>query len=513
MTIGLSFGTAGIRAALGPGLDQINLFTVGGVAHALCGYLCEAVPDARERGLCVAFDGRTDSDVFAREVVRVAQRHGFLVRAFERPTATPLLAFATRRHGAAAGLIVTASHNPPSDNGLKIYLQGGAQVLAPHDRAIAERIARFDPAELACLPAPVDCRYEALGERELHAYLELVMQLVAATDTQLPPIGYSALCGVGSEVTRQLLARAGVSDVQEVSEQAAPRADFGGLEAPNPEHESALAALRALSEARGLDLSFAHDPDADRLAVLARDRRGVLRALSGDEVGALLGDFMLSECQAPERALLVSTLVSGELLERIASARGAHFERTPTGFKWIASRGRAREQSEGLHFIFGYEEAIGYAFGSIADDKDGIAALYVVLELARRLRAQGQTLCGRLDALAREHGVFATRQVSVARGAAPATAPDLMARLRQVDPARLLGPGATRADYASAPQASELLVFRRGASRLCVRPSGTEPKLKLYLHVHAEVEAGDLDAAEAAAMRALDELEARARSL
>jgi phosphomannomutase len=253
--------------------------------------------------------------------------------------------------------------------------------------------------------------------------------------------------------------------------------------------------------------------------------------LSGDQVGALLGDFVLGEAAEPAHALLISTLVSGELLERIALAKGARFERTPTGFKWIASRARQLEASEGVRFVFGYEEAIGYAFGSMADDKDGIAALHVLLECARRLRAQGSSLCGRLDQLAREHGLFATRQLTVPRAATRADAPsrpelpdrpelseppDLMARLRAIDPAALLGPRSTRTDHATAAAPTDLLVFRRpNGSRVCVRPSGTEPKLKLYLHARKSVGDGELalEQAERDAAAELDDLESRLRTV
>jgi phosphomannomutase len=526
MTIHLSFGTAGIRAKLGPAADQINPYTVGGVAHALCSQLAATSPGAAGRGLCVAFDGRTDSALLAREVVRVARLHGFRVRAFEQPTPTPLLAFATRLHAAAAGVVVTASHNPPEDNGLKIYLEGGGQIRAPHDRQIAARIAAFDAGELAALAPDVLGSYEALGPREQEAYLDAVTRLVAPCSAALPRLAYSALCGVGSAITRRLWVRTGVRDVVEVLPQAEPRADFGGLKSPNPEHESALAALFALSEAERAQLALAHDPDADRLAVIMRDRRGALRLLSGDEVGALLGSFMLGESSEPERALLVSTLVSGELLERIALSAGARFERTPTGFKYITARARELERTEGLRFVFGYEEAIGYAFGALGDDKDGIAALHVLLELARRLHAEGRTLCDRLDELAREHGVFGTRQLTLPRGIGQAAvethgafraAPDdtdLVARLRGADPAALFGAGTTRIDYAQQPEAIELLAFLvPGALRVCVRPSGTEPKLKVYLHASEVVIDGDVEAAEQRVGRALDGLEQRVRAL
>jgi phosphomannomutase len=484
MNIRLAFGTAGIRAPLGDGPDRLNVATVRGVAHAICSELAHG----KQRGLCVGFDGRTDSDVFAREVIRVARAHGFPVRAFETPVPTPLLAFCTRHHDAVAGVMITASHNPPSDNGIKLYLERGAQVLPPYDAAIAARIASFDSADV---PRGEAGALHALGRVEVDAYLASVRSL--ATIAQPPPrFAYSALCGVGGAVTRKLLQ---FVEWIEVAEQAEPRADFGGLALPNPEHELALAKLRALTEAHRLDLAFAHDPDADRLAVMARERTGLLRALSGDEVGALLGDFVVRRGDA-----VVSTLVSGGMLEPLCKARGAHFERTPTGFKWIAARGRELER-EGKPFVFGYEEAIGYCFGRVADDKDGSAALQVLLALAGELHAEGRSLCDRLDELAREHGRFASRQLTLPRGEQ-----DLVAKLRRQD--ELLGRGTVCRDL---PQHA-LLIFELGDSRVCVRPSGTEPKVKFYLHTHARIDADDLARADAANQHELDRLEAALRT-
>jgi phosphomannomutase len=500
MSIRLAFGTAGIRAPLGEGPERINLHTVAGVAHALCAELVASFPRARERGLCVGYDGRSESDLFAGEVTRVARGHGFVVRAFALPVPTPLLAFCTRQHDAVAGVMITASHNPPGDNGIKVYLERGAQVLPPYDAAIARRIASFDASEL---PRQQSGPTAVLGELETAAYLASVTSLVPAPKDP-PRFAYSAMCGVGSATTRALLADQ--HDWVEVAEQATPRSDFGGLSTPNPEHEVALAAVRALAEREQLELAFAHDPDADRLAVLARERTGALRALSGDEVGALLGDFLLAQAATPTRCALVSTLVSGGMLENIARARGARFERTATGFKWIASRARELERQQGLRFLFGYEEAIGYAFGAIADDKDGVAALYVLLALAGQLRAAGHTLCDRLDQLARVHGRFASRQLTI-----PGAAAGVMAKLRAIEPAALFGPGAARIDHA--PQ-NELLVFSQpSGSRVCVRPSGTEPKVKFYLHTHAHLSGAELGPADARNLRELARLESALRGV
>lgn len=497
MSAPFRFGTAGIRAPLGPGPAQLNVQSVRRIASAILAQLDARVHDARARGLCIGFDGRAQSREFAAEITALALARGFRVRAFEREAPTPLLAFCTRRYDAAAGIMVTASHNPAGDNGIKLYLAGGVQVGAPHDREIEERLAAQAPeagaAELAAETA--QARLSALGEADAQAYLGAVVSLVPSRpELPLPRLAYTATCGVGSATTRALLARIGARDLVEVAEQAAPRADFGGLLSPNPEAPEALERLLGLAQREQAPVAFAHDPDADRLAIAVRDADGAMRALSGDEVGALLGDFLLELHPAPARTLLVSSHVSGGLLEDIARARGAHYLRTPTGFKWIAARGREHAARTGLELLFGYEEALGYAFFAMADDKDGIAALYLACELLRRLWQRGESFADRLDALARGHGAFVSRQLSLP--AVDAAGRDRVAvvldRLRALEPGTLLGPGAQLEDHAHAAEPATLLVFHDAqGTRVCARPSGTEPKLKLYLHAREEVAAGE----------------------
>jgi phosphomannomutase len=355
-----------------------------------------------------------------------------------------------------------------------------------------------------------------LGEAEQRAYLAAVMALLPPVSAA-PPVAfaYSALCGVGSRITRQLTHELGAT-LYEVSSQASARTDFGGLASPNPEHSAALEEVRALAEREQLDLAFAHDPDADRLAVLVRLPGEGLRALSGDEVGALVGDFLLREHPAPATTLLASTLVSGGLLERIALAHGARFVRSATGFKWIAALGRESAQSEGRELLFGYEEALGYAFFAMADDKDGIAALAVICRLAQHLLAEGRSLAQRLAELALAHGLFVTRQLTVSlqgnEGAARLARS--LQRLRALPAEQLLGAGARKSDYEREPLRIPLLVFEALDARVCVRPSGTEPKLKLYLHVREPVQDGaDLAPARVRAGARLDALENALRPL
>lgn len=517
MAIKLAFGTAGVRARVGPLDDQLNPRTLSALAHVLLEYAAELAPQARTQGLCIGFDGRRDSADFAALLCTIARDHGFLVRRFELPIPTPVLAFASQRHNTALGLMVTASHNPPEDNGLKVYWQGGSQILSPHDTEIARRLSCFDDVSRARQPARAQGELLSLGPSESGAYLDAVLALAQA-DLQRPAprFVYSALCGVGGATTRELLQRTEVPWV-EVAHQAEPRADFGGLRSPNPEHAEALEALRALAGEQGVSLAACHDPDADRLAVLIRDQRGALIALTGDEIGALLLDYVLSRTPEPDHCLVVSTWVSGSLAERVAKARGASFERTLTGFKWIASTGRRLARERSLRFVFGYEEALGFCFADMADDKDGIAALHVLLCFARELSARGKSLGQRLDELAREHGLFATRQLTLSTPGAEGLAQirTLLSRLRHEPPDAWLPSGSTREDLLLRSPASDLLIFRTPESgRICVRPSGTEPKLKFYLEATAQLTSGEsLQGSRERVAQALEDLAARVASV
>jgi phosphomannomutase len=498
MSAPFHFGTAGIPAPLGAGAGQLNRESVRRIAGAILEQLAARVHEAHARGLCVGFDGRAQSREFAAEIAALAQARGFRVRAFEHEAPTPLLAFCTRLYDAAAGIMVTASHNPASDNGIKLYLAGGLQVGAPHDGEIEARMASATQtaeadAELAA--ATAGTRLSALGAAETQAYLEAVVALVPCRpELALPRLAYTATCGVGTATTRALLSRIGARELVEVMEQAAPRADFGGLASPNPEAPEALERVLALAQRESAPVAFAHDPDADRLAVAVRGWDGSMRPLSGDELGALLGDFLLELHPAPARTLLVSSHVSGGLLEQIARARGANYLRTPTGFKWIAARGREHAAREQLELLFGYEEALGYAFFAMADDKDGIAALYVACELLRRLWQRGESFEDRLDALARAHGAFVSRQLSLPAvdAAGNERVASVLDKLRALDPRQLLGPDTQLEDHARAPAPLSLLVFRAlNGTRVCVRPSGTEPKLKFYLQAREDVAPGE----------------------
>jgi phosphomannomutase len=365
--------------------------------------------------------------------------------------------------------MVTASHNPPQDNGYKVYLADGAQLVPPADREIEAAIAAVGPAR----EVPLSDEWVTLGDDVEAGYVEAVVR--ALDPSQVPAIvrqgvtvAYTALHGVGAATTRAVFAAAGFGPLVSVPEQDAPDPAFPTVAFPNPEEPGAVDLLQDLSSRVGATVGIAEDPDADRCSVVVDGRQ-----LTGDEVGALLADWLL---RRGVRGTYASSLVSGSLMHALAQAHGVRSAETPTGFKWII---RAGTDDEPL--VFGYEEALGYAVTpDVARDKDGISAALAIALLAAELKAGGRTLTDRLDELAREHGLFATGQLSV-RVEDLTLISDAMARLRADPPARLLGRDVTAADLLSEDPPVDAVRLLGDGVRVVVRPSGTEPKLKAYL--------------------------------
>ncbi|MFT4296135.1 MAG: phospho-sugar mutase, partial [Micropruina sp.] len=480
----LDFGTAGLRGALGPGPARMNRVVVGRAAAGLARYLI----DQGQAGgrVIVGFDARYNSDAFAADTAEILAGAGFRVLLCEEHQPTPVVAFGIRYYGCVAGVIVTASHNPPQDNGYKVYLGDGSQIVPPADAEIAARIAEAARRPLAQVPRSDD--YELLGDDLVEAYVDRAVALVAdGTERDLVWV-HTALHGVGSDVVARAAASAGFPEPWQVLAQAEPDPAFPTVSFPNPEEPGAmdLALARALEV--GADVAVANDPDADRCAV-ACPVDGGWRMLSGDELGWLLATASL---EAGVRGSYACSVVSSTLLGDLAAAHGQPFVQTLTGFKWI---GRV----PGL--AFGYEEAIGYCLDPEAvADKDGITALLRVLALVARLKAEGRTLAGLLDQLAAEHGVCRTEQLSY-RVADLSLIADAMTRLRAAPPPVLAGEPVDYADLAegsAALPATDALVFTGQRVRAVVRPSGTEPKLKCYLQVRLPP-ASDLAVARAEA--------------
>jgi phosphomannomutase len=461
----LTFGTAGLRGPLRAGPAGMNAAVVTRAAAGLARYLTEA--GHAGGGVVIGFDARRRSDEFAHISAAVLTGAGFAVQVLPRALPTPVLSFAVRHLGCVAGVMVTASHNPPDDNGYKVYLRDGAQLVPPADREIEAAIASTGPAR----EVPLGEEWLTLGD---DAEADYVAAVVAALEPARVPsrgdlvVAYTAMHGVGAGTTRAVFAAAGLAAPHSVAEQDAPDPNFPTVVFPNPEEPGAVDLLMALAERVSADVAIAEDPDADRCSVVCGGRQ-----LTGDEVGALLADWLL---RRGVRGTYASSLVSGSLMHVIAQAHGVPSAETPTGFKWIIRAG-----TDEAPLVFGYEEALGYAVTpSVARDKDGISAALAVALLAAELKADGRTLLDRLDELAREHGLFVTGQLS-ARVEDLTLIGDAMARLRSAPPSSLLGRDVAFADLALEDPPVDAVRLLGDGVRVIVRPSGTEPKLKAYL--------------------------------
>jgi phosphomannomutase len=461
----LTFGTAGLRGPLRAGPAGMNAAVVTRAAAGLARYLAE--DGHAGAGVIVGYDARRRSDEFAHITAAVLTGAGFAVQVLPRALPTPVLSFAVRHLGCAAGVMVTASHNPPDDNGYKVYLADGAQLVPPADQLIESAIAGVGPAR----EVQLSDEWLTLGD-DVEA--DYVAAVVAALGPERVPsrgdlvVAYTAMHGVGAETTRSVFAAAGLAEPHSVAAQDAPDPAFPTVAFPNPEEPGAVDLLLALATQVGADVAIAEDPDADRCSVVCGGRQ-----LTGDEVGALLADWLL---RRGVRGTYASSLVSGSLMHVIAAAAGQPSAETPTGFKWIIRAGSAEAP-----LVFGYEEALGYAVSpTVARDKDGISAALAVALLAAELKATGRTLLDRLDELATEHGLFVTGQLSV-RVEDLSIISGAMARLRSAPPSSLLGREVAYADLALQDPPVDAVRLLGDGVRVIVRPSGTEPKLKAYL--------------------------------
>jgi phosphomannomutase len=491
----LEFGTAGLRGAVGAGPNRMNRVVVIRAAAGLAAYLHE---QGATGPVVVGFDARHRSDDFARDTAEVMSGAGFKVWVMPRPLPTPVVAFAIRELGCAAGVMVTASHNPPQDNGYKVYLGDGSQIVPPADAGIAARI----DAVGALRDVPRGPGGTVLGEHIVDRYLDTIAELAEDGPRDLDLV-YTPLHGVGGASVLQVLETAGFSTPRVVEQQEQPDPDFPTVSFPNPEEPGAMDLALALAAEHDADLVVANDPDADRCAAAVPTGNG-WRMLRGDEVGALLAHHLMARGRTGTWA---TSIVSSSLLGRMAAAAGQPYVETLTGFKWI---GRV----PGL--VFGYEEALGYCCDpDHVKDKDGVSALLLLCELAAQTKAAGRTLVDVLDDLALQHGLHATDQVSV-RVADLSLIAAAMERLRAAPPSELGGLAVQRVDdlalgSADLPPTDGLRFHLADGARVVVRPSGTEPKLKCYLEVVVPVDAeAGVDAARISAVARLDALGADA---
>lgn len=509
----LEFGTAGLRGIVGPGPARMNLSTIRSVTRALA-CVVEARVGARggqERPsrapIVVGFDGRNDSRRFAQEAVGVLAETSLPVTFFTRPVPTPVVAFAARRLSAPAAIVVTASHNPPEYNGYKVYGDQAIQIVPPFDTEVTEALKATGPSKL------IPCRREAfesgtsnatpIGESMADAYVDAVLAArVSGIRAAGIRIAYTPLHGVGAAWVERVLRQGGYTDVHIELSQSRIDGNFPTVRFPNPEEPATLELGLRLAADVDADVLLVNDPDADRLGAAIRSDKQGYRILSGNELGIILTDFVLSHAADAQRSVVSTTLVSTPMANRIAQSYGARCERTLTGFKWLWTAMRDLVGSDEEHFGLCWEEALGYSTHAAVRDKDGIAAAITFADWVSECKSLDKTPIMRLSELYRRHGAWASAQRSLTRPSADGLREigDMMQRLRSAPPKQLAGRRVVAiTDYDRGAHvrprwcgASNLVeVEVEGGARIVVRPSGTEPKLKCYADVEEPVRASE----------------------
>lgn len=498
----LEFGTAGLRGPIGPGPSRMNRAVVTKTAAGIAQYMKKK----SLHSIVIGRDARYGSEDFTRDTAEIMQGAGFDVYVLPRPLPTPVLAFAVRSLNCDVGIMVTASHNPPQDNGYKVYLGGkidgiryeGSQIIAPADQEISAEIAQVP--QLPTLKRAQGWR--VLGEEIVQNYVETTSKLIEYPGKL--SVVYTAMHGVGTETMEKVFAAAKLAPLILVAEQALPDPDFPTVAFPNPEEAGAIDLALEKAKSVNADLVIANDPDADRCAAAIRTNSGEWRMLRGDEVGALIGEFMARK--TPRKGVFANSIVSSSILKKIADSHGFPFEETLTGFKWIAKI---------PNLIFGYEEALGYCVDSnTVNDKDGISAALILTQLTIELKKEGKSIESFLDEIWTTYGFHATKQISVRTtsldhiqsvlGGIRAATPKFIGEFNIVKFDDLENPSD------GLPPTNGVRFFLQDDIRIIIRPSGTEPKIKCYIEV---VRRGEIETAKAEAQRTIASLDADLRKL
>ena len=468
----LQFGTAGLRGRLQAGSMGMNRVLVaqaaGGLAEYLKGY-------DKEPSIVIGYDGRKNSDVFARDTAEIMAGAGIKAYLLPRKLPTPVLAYAIQYFDTTAGVMVTASHNPPEDNGYKVYLgkaNGGGQIVSPADKEIAALIDKVAAGNIKDLPRSQN--FTVLSDEIVDAYIAKTASLAKEPACDINYV-YTAMHGVGYEVLSKTLAKAGLPQPHIVAEQVWPDGTFPTVNFPNPEEKGALDLAIEVAKKHNAEFIIANDPDADRLAVALPDAAGNWKPLHGNVIGCYLGWYLAKQYHAQgKKGVLACSLVSSPALAEIAKKYGFDSEETLTGFKYIG-------KVNGL--LFGFEEALGYLVDpDKVRDKDGISAAIVFLDLVRSLKKEGKTLADYAADFTKEFCAYVSGQISI-RVSDLSEIGKLMSALRNNPPAEVGGfKVATFLDHTKTDRQSDILVFvLENGSRLIARPSGTEPKIKFYL--------------------------------
>ncbi|WP_409500674.1 phospho-sugar mutase [Mannheimia glucosida] len=468
----LQFGTAGLRGRLQAGSMGMNRVLVaqaaGGLAEFIKGY-------DKEPSIVIGYDGRKNSDVFARDTAEIMAAAGIKTYLLPRKLPTPVLAYAIQYFDTTAGVMVTASHNPPEDNGYKVYLgkaNGGGQIVSPADKEIAALIDKVAAGDIRDLPRSQD--FTVLDDEVVNAYIEKTASLAKQPKAEINYV-YTAMHGVGYEVLSKTLEKAGLPQAHLVSEQIQPDGSFPTVNFPNPEEKGALDLAIKLAKEKNAEFIIANDPDADRLAVAVPDAQGNWKPLHGNVIGCFLGWYLAKQFHAQgKQGVLACSLVSSPALAEIAKKYGLSSEETLTGFKYIG-------KVENL--LFGFEEALGYLVDpDKVRDKDGISAAIMFLDLVCSLKQEGKTLADYTAEFVQEFGAYVSGQISI-RVCDLAEIGKLMTALRNNPPSEIGGfKVAEFIDHTKTTRKNDILVFvLENGSRLIARPSGTEPKIKFYL--------------------------------
>ena len=501
----LVFGTAGMRGVRGAGPMRMNRVMVRVVATAIAQELLSDNERDEPPLVVVGYDARHKSQIFAQDTVRVLAAHGVSSLIFPRPAPTPVLAYTSLSKKAKAGIMVTASHNPAEDSAYKVYWEDGAQIVSPIDLKIAQRIDFKNPPSEEALADYEDVNILKDDNGSIQKYVDFASSSVSPESKREIKQIYTPLHGVGKEVFVDVFQKAGFENLTVVKSQAEPDPDFPTVSFPNPEEEGALDLAIELAVEKNADLVLANDPDADRLAVVVNHKDNWCR-LNGNEIGVLLAEHILSKGQGEDR-LVVTTVVSSRLLSKIADFHKVKYAETLTGFKWIVRPGLEDKNSR---FVFGYEEALGFALGDSVRDKDGITSALAFAELAAELKAEDKTVMDLLDELWNRHGVHKTALFTKRLDAETDISADFMSPWRTSPPERIGEFVVIESIDLLTPEsglpATDALVFNILNGRIVIRPSGTEPMVKAYVEVTESVINGDIRSAERSADHKIEDL-------
>lgn len=508
----LAFGTGGLRGRMGVGTNRMNIYTVRKATQGLANYIC--IKKMQDRGVVIAYDSRRMSRAFAKDAALCLCANGISVFIFESLRPTPELSFAVRLLGGAAGIVITASHNPPEYNGYKVYWEDGGQITSPRDQEIiaeVNKIGSYDKAKMMDEDEAIsEGLLRVIGDEIDRAYItrlknQILNPEVISEQAHKVRIVYSPLHGTGNMPVRRVLKELGFSSVYCVTEQEKPDGNFPTVSYPNPEDPRAFAMSLALAEKVSADIALATDPDADRLGVYVRDHNGEFIRFTGNMTGALICDYVLSQRKAkgilPKDGVVVTTIVSGKMAEEIAKDYGVKVIKTLTGFKYIGEQIKLLEQEEKGTFLFGYEESYGCLIGTSVRDKDAVEAAMILCEMASYYKSKGMTLWDRMQELYERYGVYKEELCTyVMDGLSGQKQMKKVIEHMQEEQPEYIGGAKVRKiyDYSrdilkdqttnqvsnTGLRRSDVFYFELEKDAwCCIRPSGTEPKIKVYAGV------------------------------